>query len=544
MTRASRRTFLKVGASLAGAAAMASLPRPLLATVGSRPEPVPPIEDPRLEALASRALDAARSQGAAYADVRLTHTRERGFSPAITELESLEVGVRVLVDGCWGLASGPIWSPDEMARLGREAVHQARANAFGQRRRVELAPVPVVEGGHWVMPVERDPFTVSPFEIQDFLESLATYTNYLPPRTSTAHHSARFTMQDKAFASTDGSFCTQRLHRAAGGFTFKVKLRDGQIGMGTLDCLTPAGLGWELFTAARVAGVREEPLREVIRRTLEELKADMALPTKPVEIGRYDTAMDALSVARLVDATLGRATELDRALGYEANASGTSYLDDPSAMVGRHQMGAPALVLHADRGDQGGAATVRWDDEGVEPHSFTLVRDGVLTDFQTTRESACWLGDYYAKIGEPVRSHGCASAPSAVAAPLQHRPNLTLEPGSGSRGFDALVSDLDHGIALKSAAVDMDFQQLNGLGTGRMFEVKRGKRVARLVGASFLFRAPELWKGLIAVGGANSARRYGFGDQKGEPAQTCYHSVNAPAAGFQQLTVIDPRRKA
>jgi len=81
------------------------------------------------------ALDTARSAGASYADVRLSHTRERRTSMADTgDDESMEVGVRALVDGYWGFASGAVWSPDEMARLGREAVHQAKVNALGKPR--------------------------------------------------------------------------------------------------------------------------------------------------------------------------------------------------------------------------------------------------------------------------------------------------------------------------------------------------------------------------------------------------------------------------
>ena len=139
--------------------------RPLLAQLGAKPEPVPPIQDPRLKALALRAVDAARAAGASYADVRLSHTRTRSFAPSIRQIrdgESMVVGARALVDGYWGFASSPVWSPEELARLGREAVHQAKANAIGPARVVELAPAPAVADGHWVMPVVIDPLETSP----------------------------------------------------------------------------------------------------------------------------------------------------------------------------------------------------------------------------------------------------------------------------------------------------------------------------------------------------------------------------------------------
>ncbi|HEY9450981.1 MAG TPA: TldD/PmbA family protein, partial [Gemmatimonadaceae bacterium] len=100
------------------------------------------------------------------------------------------------------------------------------------------------------------------------------------------------------------------------------------------------------------------------------------------------------------------------------------------------------------------------------------------------------------------------------------------------------------GIAVRGMGADMDFQSSSGLGTGRVYEVRGGKRVARLNGAGFLFRSTELWKGLKVLGGAESLRRFGLSASKGEPAQSTYHSVTAPPAVLEQLTLIDVLRKA
>src|SRR5690606_6648288 len=118
---------------------------------------------------------------------------------------------------------------------------------------------------------------------------------------------------------------------------FPRKQRSGQF---TMDCLSPAGMGWELYAAERIPCVREHSLREEMRRRIEEAKEDLFLPIKPGQVGRFDAVFDARSVAGLTDETLGRATELDRALGYEANASGTSYLNDPLGMIGTYEAGA------------------------------------------------------------------------------------------------------------------------------------------------------------------------------------------------------------
>ena len=533
----SRRDLLRAGASAAALGTLGALPRPLLAQLGGAPEPVPPIQDPRIKVLALRGVEAARAAGAAYADVRLTHTRTRRYQRDIRgmgESESMVVGVRALVNGYWGFASSPVWSPDEMARLGRESVHQAKANALGESRLVELAPAPAVADEHWTMPLEIDPFEVSPFEIVDYLSSLGLFVSRFPDFAVT-RNDCELHVQEKAFASSDGSYCTQRLNRSGGVFAIRLQ-RNGAAADGTLDRLTPAGVGWELY--------KGQPLREYIEQLVEQVEEDAKLPVRPVEVGRYTTVCDAWSVARLVDATLGRATELDVALGYEANAGGTSYLNDPLGMLGSYQAGSPRLTLTANRSEPGGAATVQWDDEGVAPDEFTLVKEGVLSDYQTMRESAGWIEPWYAARGRAVRSHGCATAPSALEAPLTHIPNLALAAGATALDFDAAIGGTKRGIAVRELQPEMDFQSASGLATGRVYEVKDGKRVARLNGAGFLFRATDLWKSLAALGGPESLRRFGEDTRKGEPAQQSWHSVTVPPAAFEQLTLIDIMRKA
>jgi TldD protein len=533
----SRRDLLKSGATAVGFAAAAAIPRPLLAHLGgSGFEPVPPIEDPRLKSLAGRALEAARAAGASYADMRLTHTWERYITlGGASDLETLEVGVRALVDGYWGFAGSSVWSPDEMARLGREAVHQAKVNALGKPRVVDLAPAPVVKDGNWATPVKIDPFEVAPLEIRDHLDALALFATRAP-RVKIGNVVCGMSKQDKVFAASTGSYCTQRIYETGGQFELGMWKSNGQQENMDLEGLTPAGMGWELF--------RDQPLRDRILTTLEALRIELELPVKPVDVGRYDVAFDAASVARFLHGTLRPATELDRALGYEANAGGTSYLNEPLTMLGSFQAGASILNVRADRSEPGGCATVRWDDEGVTPDEFDVVKDGVLADFQTTRESAGWLKEYYARTGKPFRSHGCANAPSALYAPLQHSPNLRITPGREDASFDDLIAGIAGGMAIRGAGVDMDFQNLNGLALGRVYDVKKGKRVAIIGGAGVLLRAPEFWRALTALGGQSAARRFGLVSTKGEPLQIHSSSVTAVPAAFKQLTIIDPLRKA
>ena len=364
-----RRSFLRTGShAIAVTAAASALPRPLLAHIGVRPEAIPPINDTRLRDLAFRSLDAAKAAGAKYADIRLTHEQERSYSPGVEEHEAITVGVRALVDGYWGFAASPIWSPDEMVRLGRDAVRQAKACAPGSVRTIDLAPAPIVNNGHWEMPVKIHPFDLNPSEIGDHLSGLLLYIKeqgaIRTVQTTGEKTEYKCLMQQKAFGSTDGSYCTQRVFRSSGQVSFAI-VKGNLNDRTSLDRFTPTGVGWELFT--------DQPVRDQIKLALDEMISDMALPFKPVDVGRYTTVFDAWGMAQLISKSLGLATELDRILGYEANASGTSYINDPARMRHTLKMGSPLITVVGNRHEAGGVATARWDDEGVEPSELSLI---------------------------------------------------------------------------------------------------------------------------------------------------------------------------
>jgi len=536
-----RRTFVITGTVAAVAAAAPPWLRRTGVLEPGSPREVPRITEPDVRALALRAVDAARSAGAAYADVRLTHTYDRKISPreGVRDVEEMTVGVRALVKGYWGFAASPAWTADEMVRLGHEAVDLAKVNASGQPRVVDLAPVSAHDAGHWETPLRIDPFSVPVDEILDFHQAFTVYARENFPGVR-ALSECGFTRQEKAFASTAGAFVTQALTKIGAGLgIFVPNAPAGEINNTGSDLLPLAARGWEYVRD------NEGALRAEIPRLIAQLEADWRLPWRPVDVGRYDLVLDAAGMAELVDATLGTATELDRALGYEANADGTSYLDDPVAMLGTLRVASPLVTLTGTRSTPGGLATVQWDDEGVRPDDFTLVKDGVLTDYQTTREAAGWLQEAYAKRGLTPRSHGCANAQSALYASLLFPPNLRLEPGQPDVSLEDLLAGLDRGVYVRGLGLGLDFQQRSGWSRGGLFyEVKGGKRVARWQHAGLLFRTTELWKALTALGGPGSFRWAPAQRAKGEPAQQAAYSVGAVPARFKPQTIIDSWRKA
>ncbi len=523
-----RRTFVKNGAVLATGAAFAKLTPQQ--TTASRLEDASGEMNAEWKAIIQHGLDAAKSQGASYADIRITFTRRRTIKGnSVDDDEAIHFGIRCLVNGYWGFASSPVVGKAEMTRLAREAVLQAKANTIGKPRVVEFAKAPVVPAGNWTMPVKIDPFDVHPLDGCDLIASLGAYATNVK---ASVVLNLLLVRQDKAFGSTEGSYFTQRVFRTQG---------DGQIsyrreGARNFDSYSWAGAGWELFDTAG--------MRVYIDAMIEEIKKDAELGWKNVDVGRYPMVLDAKSVGGIVSTTVGLATELDRALGYEANAGGTSYLNDPEEMIGKHKIGTSMFSVSGNRNEPGGVATVQWDDDGVVPESFELIRGGILQRFQTTRESANWGRSKPTDQGSPEKSTGCAYAATGIDAPIARSANLTMMPADSATTLKDLYRDVKKGVMFQNMNSDLDFQQLNGFGIGRCYEITNGNVTGRLANAGVLFRASELWKSLLNIGGSQTLLRCGLGSQKGQPAQRAYNSVSAVPALFEDGTIIDYTRKA
>lgn len=509
------------------------------------------LRDARVKALALRAVDAAREAGAHYADIRLTNLCRRnpgegnGNNGLPSDIIRLGLSVRALVDGYWGWVATPMLSIEEGVRAARKAVEFAqRAARTGRPRTAELGTIPVVHDGDWRTPATIDPFSVPMAEVQDVLIELgqelieAGRVRSRPGESNDALLQLGFSQEERLFASTEGSLLTQSvviLRPLLHHWTYRNV-------DATIPCFNqPVQAGWEW-----IAGLSMKTLAEPVMDRIDAMR-EHPLPAKPFEIGRYDVVFSAAAMASLLGATFGPATQLDRALGYEANATGTSYLGpDPFARLGT-QIASPQVNVTADRTTPTAVATAKWDDDGVMTENFPLVTKGILVDYQTTREQAAWLTPWYQKQGRPIRSHGCAGAEDALTPTIQHTPNLILQPGSNSLDFEQLVTGLEHGLVVQELDPHMDFQVSTGhAGVAGIIEVHHGKPTAHLRGgAQILFRATELWKNVEAVGGVGSLQWAISGlSRKGEPSQLTEFSIAAVPARVKQLAFIDPMKKA
>jgi TldD protein len=545
-----RRSFVK---ALSAAAAAASARSVLLPDVLPGIDKFPRAGDSIIDELASRALEAAKSAGATYADVRITVTRNEdvyaiggpgGIWDTSNDFEDSHLGVRALADGAWGFAASTVWTNDEAARLGREAAIQAKSNARGRKRRIELGEPPAPVKGTWSTPIKRDPFTVSLSEKLDVLWALnETVARIDTELGATGTTYVRHRRQEKTFVSTDGASVTQTTWLSHPYFA--VGMRKGEKGFvsRSYDRLQPAGGGWEVMTAPHLASGIPEVVEQAI----------MMLDAEPVDPERYDVLLDGYATAALVGRTIGVAAELDRVLGYEANAGGTSYLAPPDDMLGKFALGPKLLNVSANRSRPGGVSTIKWDDEGTEPHEYQLIKDGVIVDYHTTRDLAGELSAWYGASGQRVRSHGGAASENAGDITTVIPPNVEMLAGATDVGMEEMIAGMDSGLVMYGGGVHpdslgcvtVDRQQLNGeINANMVFEVKKGKRTRFISGSEVLFRSPEMWKGLKAIGGGKSRVHSGSLVKKGEPSQAQHFGTSAVPGVFTRVAVTNRMRKA
>ncbi|WP_166356288.1 TldD/PmbA family protein [Phytoactinopolyspora limicola] len=485
--------------------------------------------------LADAALHHARGLGAEHADFRLERIRSQGLTLRDGNLDTSRDGedvgfsVRVLHEGTWGFAASVDLTADEAVNVAQRAVEMAKVARDLSPDRVEIAAEPVHADVTWISAYAVDPFTIPD---ADKIQLLAERSRRVLAMAGVDHVTAQLdqVLENKFYADTAGTVTTQQRVRVQQFFeALAVDATSGRFDtMSTLGA--PAGRGWEYVTGADGVVDWDTDLDELGPLLAEKLAAPS------VEPGRYDLVIHPSNLWLTIHESIGHATELDRALGYEANYAGTSFatLDK----LGTLRYGSPAMQVTGDRTTPHGLATIGYDDEGVQAQRWDIVRDGVLVGYQLDRAMARANS---AELGTS-RSNGCAFADSPGHVPVQRMANVSLQPAEAGPSIDELISRVDDGIYVvgnKSWSIDM--QRYNFQFTGqRFYRIKDGELDGQLRDVAYQATTTDFWGSLEAVGGPQTYVVGGaFNCGKAQPGQIAPVSHGCPAALFRDINILN-----
>jgi TldD protein len=346
-----------------------------------------------------------------------------------------------------------------------------------------------------------------------------------------------FVKEERSYANTDGTVTTQTAIRSWPLMQITAINADQSDFQNRTNIAAPMGRGWEYVLERDLAGHAQQWGEEAVQK----------LTAKPVEVGRYDLVLHPSHLWLTIHESIAHPTELDRAMGYEANYAGTSFVSPPEKILGQLRYGPEMMNIQGDRNQEGCLGTVGWDDEGVKPEPFLIIKKGVVNDYQTTREQASWLDWWYKKEGRETRSHGCSYAQNWDNVQFQRMPNVSLLPGDKEQSFEDLIAATDKGIAIiGDGSFSIDQQRYNAQFGGQVFhEIKGGKIVGQLKDVAYQMRTPDFWNSMDMIGGKKSYEIGGsFFDGKGQPGQINAVSHGAVPSRFRNINVINTGRKA
>ena len=490
--------------------------------------------NPALEKLAAVALSEAKKQGATYCDIRINRYRDqycgyrlspqRGGSrtdevPFASDSQSFGFGVRVIAKGQWGFACSPEVNAAEIARITREAVTVAKANSALQAQPVRLAPT-ARHVDRWVAPYEKDPFTV-PIEEKLELVHSAAVTVKKNPRVFAAYGDLGFHSEDKYFASSEGSSIQQYIVQVYPDLSATAVDTQKGISRNRSYQVAPQARGWEYVPMVN--------LGENARRIAEEVVEHLSAP--PVTPGKKDLVLLPSHLCLTIHESIGHSTELDRALGYEANYAGTSFLTVDK--MGKFRVGSEVVNIFGDRTTEFGLSTVKYDDDGVRTTRFPILEKGIFTHYQTIRDQAHLIGEN--------ESRGCCYADSWSSVPFQRMPNVWLAPAETAVTPDELIAGVDDGLLIEGlGSYSIDQQRYNfQFGGDAFWEIKGGKKGGMISRVAYQSRTPDFWQACDAIAGRAYWQQFGLpNDGKGEPGQTNAMSHGCAPARFRQVNVI------
>lgn len=508
-----------------------------------------PLDRVQKKELADVALNTVKAAGATYADVRIgrylnqfLNTREDKVL-GVENIESFGAGIRVVANGTWGFAATNDVTVDGLRTASLRAVAMAKANSKFQKEPVRLAKVKSYGETSWNTPIKKNAFEIPVADKVGLL--LEANAAALQHGASFASSNLFLVNEQKYFASTEGSYIDQDIHRIWP--TFDVSVIDKASGkFQTRRALSaPMGMGYEYLipkSEDKIQGpagimLYRDSYDMIEDATMAAMQAKETIMAKSVEPGQYDLVLEPNHLGLTIHESIGHPLELDRILGYEANYAGTSFVSIEKLKSKTFRYGSELVNIFADKTQPGSLGAAGYDDEGVKCKRWDLIKDGILVDLQATRDQT--------HILDLEASHGCCYAQSWSDVQFQRMPNVSLAAGREPYSPDQMIKDVEKGIYIAGrGSYSIDQQRYNFQFGGNLFyEIRNGAITGMLRDVAYQSNTQQFWNSCVKICDEKDYRLFGsFFDGKGQPSQVSAVSHGSSTARFNKVNVINTGR--
>jgi len=464
-----------------------------------------------------------KAKKVAYGDARYVYTTRQSISvkdqmvEAISQNDDMGVGIRVVVDGCWGFASTSILAEDDLIKAANLAIKIAKASALTKREEVNLAGVePFID--KYATGYKEDPFVVP---IDEKLKLLFEITKILRANKTVqlAHANLDFYRIKKIFASTEGALIEQDTMESGGGYEATA------VGGGEAQKRSYPNSHRGDYACAGYEFIRHMGLVENAERVAEE--ASILVKAKDCPAGETTVIITGSQMALQVHESCGHPTELDRVLGTEISLAGGSFMTLNE--FGKLKYGSEIVNIVADSSIPGGLGSFGYDDEGVKACRSDIIRNGMHVGYLSSRETAPII---------KASSNGCMRADGWNSIPLIRMTNLNLEPGQWD--YNELIADTKKGLLLDTNKTwSIDDKRLNfQFGTEAAWEIKDGKLGEMYKNPVYTGMTPKFWNSCDAICDNKLWHIWGIPScGKGEPMQTAHVAHGTSPARFNNVSV-------
>lgn len=457
-----------------------------------------------------------------FADVRVTSTDFESISFENGNLKNYSnsvgspaIGIRVLINGCFGFAGSKDLSEASIERLIARAKSNAIHGALFQKEKLSF-PALKASTGEYIHHPEIDPFTMSKAEKLDYLSKVA---NLIKPQGQVVHSylMAEFERQEKYYVNSEGSYSHTVVYNTLPVMSV-ISADSGQIQSRTWPGHMSAGrAGFELF--------HRQQFMENTDRIMKEAVDLLRAPVITEE--RADIIIGGGHLALQLHESVGHATEADRIFGQEISYAGKTFVKPH--MLGNFKYGSEIVNIYSDSTDPRGMGFHPMDDEGVPGRKLDIIKNGILVDQQTSRHIAHKLG---------LEPSSNMKASFADDFPLVRMTNLCIAPGKGS--LEDLIKSTEHGYFLdftKTWSIDdnrNNFQFTTEIG----YRIDYGKITGIVKEPTYFGITQDFWNACDAICGEEDwAYHSTFHCGKGEPGQVMRLSHGVAPARFKNINV-------